>query len=116
MIRRIVYTVYFAFRSVLRATGLIRPFRALLGPLAGRLVFGMSSRSSEPVDILGHKMYLASSGRFPPMAMAMGQYEQKTTQLFESLVEPGMVVVDIGGHVGYYSMLAPPNNGPPPRC
>jgi FkbM family methyltransferase len=115
MIRRIVYTIYFAFRSVLRATGLIRPFRALLGPHVGRLVFGMSRKSSEPVDIMGHKMYLASSGRFPPMAMAMGQYEQKTTELFESLVEPGMVVVDIGGHVGYYSMLAAQKTGPTGR-
>ena len=71
----------------------------------------MFGRSSEPMDILGHKMFLASSGRFPPMAMAMGQYEQKTTQLFESLVEPGMVVIDIGGHVGYYSMLAARKTG-----
>ena len=76
------------------------------------MVFGMSSRSSEPMDILGHKMYLASAGRFPPMAMAMGQYEQKTTQLFESLVEPGMIVIDIGAHVGYYSMLAARKTGP----
>ena len=77
MIRRIVYSIYFAFRSVLRVTGLVRPFRALLGPLVGRMVIGMSSRSSEPMDILGHKMYLASAGRFPPMAMAMGSMNKR---------------------------------------
>lgn len=78
-------------------------------------MFGMSSRSNEPVSILGHKMFLASKGRFPPMAMVMGQYEQMTTQLFESLVKPGMVVMDIGGHVGYYSMLAARKTGPTGR-
>lgn len=35
-----------------------------------------------------------------------GQFEPSETRLVERLLRPGMVVVDIGAHVGYYSLLA----------
>ena len=33
-------------------------------------------------------------------------WEPEQTRLFESLLRPGMVVVDVGAHVGYYTLLA----------
>ena len=38
--------------------------------------------------------------------MAMARYEPGTTRLFNEAVKPGMVVVDIGAHVGHYTQLA----------
>ena len=46
------------------------------------------------------------------MAMAMDRYEEETTNLFQKLLKPGMVVVDVGAHVGYYSLLAARQVGP----
>jgi FkbM family methyltransferase len=44
--------------------------------------------------------------------MAMNRYERGTTQLFERIVKPGMVVIDLGAHVGYYTLLAAKLVGP----
>lgn len=33
------------------------------------------------------------------------RYEKETTDLFKKIVRPGMVVVDIGAHIGYYSRI-----------
>jgi len=38
--------------------------------------------------------------------MVVDRYEQATTDLFRQLLQPGMLVVDIGAHVGYFSLLA----------
>jgi FkbM family methyltransferase len=35
-----------------------------------------------------------------------GSYEREQTELFERWIEPGQTVVDVGAHVGYYSLLA----------
>ena len=65
--------------------------------------------------VQGHRMFLATEGKYPPIRMAMGQYEEETTQLFERLVRPGMTIFDIGAHVGYYSLLAAKLAGPTGR-
>jgi FkbM family methyltransferase len=44
--------------------------------------------------------------------MAMNEYEQETTELFSDCVETGMSILDIGAHVGYYSLLAAKLAGP----
>ena len=36
----------------------------------------------------------------------LGSYEFDKQKLFESIVAPGSVVYDLGGHVGFYTMLA----------
>lgn len=39
------------------------------------------------------------------IALITGSYERETTKLVEQLVKPGMTVLDIGAHVGYYTKL-----------
>jgi len=38
--------------------------------------------------------------------MLAGLYEKETTRLFKAIVGPGMTVVDIGAHIGYFTRLA----------
>ena len=47
--------------------------------------------------------------------MVRDVYEPEITRLFEELITPGMVVVDIGAHIGYFSLLAARHAGPEGR-
>lgn len=44
--------------------------------------------------------------------MANDDYEPGVTRLFEKLIEPGMVIVDVGAHIGYYSLIAAKKTSP----
>jgi len=39
------------------------------------------------------------------LEMLLGKYEQDTTAIFKKLIKPGMNVIDIGAHIGYYTTL-----------
>ena len=41
-----------------------------------------------------------------PFLLSDGVYERRTTELFKSLLKPGMVVLDIGANFGYYGLIA----------
>lgn len=56
--------------------------------LVGRLT-GFETRNSDPL-----------SWR---LALMLGSHEADTRALFADLVEPGMTVVDVGAHIGYYT-------------
>lgn len=56
-------------------------------------------------------MFLSERRQYPPLALATDRYETETTSLFESLVKPGAGVLDIGAHVGYFSLLAARGTG-----
>jgi FkbM family methyltransferase len=60
-------------------------------------------------------MFLGGDDDYPPMDMVADRYETATTRLLEELLRPGMVVVDVGAHVGYYSLLAARLVGPTGR-
>lgn len=44
-----------------------------------------------------------------------GRYERFTVKLFQQVLAPGMVVLDIGAHIGLYSLLAAQQVGPEGR-
>jgi FkbM family methyltransferase len=55
----------------------------------------------------GTKMWLdASDALIAPYILLDGEWEPGETALFRSLFKPGMVFVDAGANIGYYSMLA----------
>jgi FkbM family methyltransferase len=61
------------------------------------------------INIRGHRMRLAhrdSSNLGLTLKMLLGVYETGTTLLMERILKPGMVVIDVGAHVGYYALLA----------
>ena len=98
-LNNLAYPLYRLVRGVARLTGLDKPLRNHLGALAGRAVFSASSSAGSPAVVHGHKMVLGSSDSYPPVDMATGRYEPETTRQFESLIQPGMVVIDVGAHV-----------------
>lgn len=72
------------------------------GFLLSRFVKGLAVRR-----VLGHTMHLDLNDRGVCLPIYLnGIYEPEETILFRDLVKPGMVVVDIGAHVGYYTLIA----------
>ncbi len=73
------------------------------------------SARSRPFLVHGHKMYLANS-QSPSLGLALSMmldhYEPLTTRLLEHVVGPGMTFVDVGAHVGYFTLLAARLVGP----
>ena len=88
------------------ALGLAKPIRRSLGPVAGRLLYRISQNSDHPVSVQGHKLFLAPRNGYPSPDMVGDRYEVSTTNLFKELLQPGMVFVDVGAHVGFFTLLA----------
>jgi len=59
------------------------------------------------LEIQGNKMYVDMSDPVIPKELYMtGIHEIEVTNLFKRIVKEGMTVVDIGAHIGYYTLLA----------
>ena len=74
--------------------------------------YGLLYRYLKPTGILlievqNHRMYLDTrdTGVAPHLIMN-GVYEEFETQVFRSMVKPGMVVLDVGANIGYYTLIA----------
>jgi len=60
-------------------------------------------------------MYVAgqsAAGFAYTLNVLTNRYERGTTRVFERTLRPGAVVVDVGAHVGYYTLLAARLTGP----
>ena len=59
------------------------------------------------IDVQGSKMYVdARDVGVAPFLLTWGVYERDETELFKKLLKKGMVVVDVGAHIGYYTLIA----------
>lgn len=108
----LIYRTYSVARGLVRAVGLAKPIRRSLGPVVGRFLYRMSSNNGRPATVRGHKMFLAPRDAYPSPDMVGDHYEESTAGLFEQLLSPGMVVVDVGAHVGFFTLLAARSVGP----
>ena len=46
------------------------------------------------------------------LEMLLHRYERETVMLFQKMIKPGMCIVDIGAHIGYYTVLFSKMVGP----
>jgi FkbM family methyltransferase len=60
------------------------------------------------LNIKGNKMYVnGADNDITPKLIRIGDWEEKyESSLFKQCVKEGMTVVDVGAHVGYYTLLA----------
>ena len=57
-------------------------------------------------DVLGHQMYVNCEDQWiGPHLLRYGVWEPFGTRVVQSLVKPGMTVVDVGANIGYYTLL-----------
>ena len=105
-LHKFVHRAYQISRNIARSTGQIDHMRVILGPLIGRFVFKMAPDVRGTFLLNGQHMILAGVDRYPPIDMAMGNFEARTVELIENVLRPGMNMVDVGAHVGYFSLLA----------
>ncbi|MBI1884960.1 MAG: FkbM family methyltransferase [Chloroflexi bacterium] len=65
--------------------------------------FVFASPEERLATVQGHRMYL---GAYADAGFLYDTYEPGTTKLFQRLVGPGMTVMDVGAHWGYFTLLA----------
>lgn len=60
------------------------------------------------IDAQGNKMYVDCRGRDMGVCSLLitGYYEKYVTEIFKQLIKPGMVVIDIGANIGYFTLIA----------
>ena len=105
VIKALIGNTYILVSHILNKLRLRKYIRRITGSFFGKLAYRATGRSSKPIEIFGHNMLLASRDKYPPISMVSGTYERKTTELIYNTVMPSMVAVDIGAHVGYFSLL-----------
>jgi FkbM family methyltransferase len=67
------------------------------------LYFGLP----DPIEVRGTLMYHRTlDGRGCFGWLYAFDYEPQTQQIFTQIIKPGMSVVDVGAHIGYYALLA----------
>lgn len=68
-----------------------------------------------PVRVQGQQIdcRVGAKGSFrSTLELVLDRYEPETTRLFRRLLQPGMTVVDIGAHAGYFSLIGAGCVGP----
>lgn len=59
------------------------------------------------IDVQGSKMYVdPRDAGVAASLLRYGFHEKYETELFKKSIKKGMVVIDIGAHIGYYTLLA----------
>lgn len=90
--------------SLTRSMGLM----SILGASRNLIDFACRKINKPPLKVRmnGFEMsgYLRHGGFL--RHIATGQYESLTRKLYESALRPGMIVVDGGAHIGFFSLLA----------
>ena len=114
--KRRVYRGWTAFIRAISRTGvpqlLPQTWRAKVKSLIIPPIKRLSRvNPNEPHRILGHVMFLHPTSS-SLARMAHETYEMDTVKVVERLLSPGMSFLDIGAHVGYYTLLGARLVGP----
>ena len=59
------------------------------------------------IKVREHKMYVDARDMGPAKTLLThGSWERGTTKVFEDIIQKGMVVLDIGANIGYFTLIA----------
>ena len=80
-------------------------------PLARRLVSflyrWLAPKGIILIKVGEHKMYVDSRDvTISRILLTAGSWERGTTRLFEDIIQKGMVVLDVGANIGYFTLIA----------
>ena len=97
---KIVFIAYISARKIFLPIGLVKfyPFKLL-----NNIIRGFISSRIRYRHILGHKMYLDSTDTLG--LSFSGIHEKTTTKLVMNEIKNGDIVLDIGAHIGYYTLI-----------
>jgi FkbM family methyltransferase len=82
--------------------------RSLLDLASRQLRRARGPRTVEAATVAGPLLLSRDDKIITPWVVSTGCWEAGDTALFQELLRPGMTFVDIGAHVGYFSLLAAP--------
>jgi FkbM family methyltransferase len=85
-----------------------RPLRALAQWVICRII-------PPEINLRGINLVLNQKDAIVSGNLALGCYETSNLDIFESLLEPGMCVLDLGANIGLYSAIAAQRVGPQGR-
>jgi FkbM family methyltransferase len=90
-----------------------KPIRALV-PLSWKeFVYSLKDRKPAVVSLEGFKLALHQHDTIISESIRKNRvWAEAETKLFRELIKPGMVVVDVGANLGYFSLLASTLVGP----
>ncbi len=117
-LKQAIGNVYITVREILWASPLVRWSLTVnmiiwLGYVSRRLL-RLAPQEDAIGLVRGHRMWFGP-GSECYLDMTRGTWEPGVTELFERLLLPGMVVVDVGAHIGYFTLLAARRVGPTGR-
>lgn len=71
----------------------------------------------KPIEIAGHKILGIGPNRggLNGLSLLMNTYEEDSSFMFREFIDPGSNVIDIGAHIGFYSLIAAEKVGPSGR-
>lgn len=115
MLRRLSHRLYRTTRDLVWASPLARwPAAAHAARRLGAWARGQMHLAPPRETIgavRGHQMWFGP-GSECYLDMTQDTWEPGVTKLLESVLKPGMVVIDAGAHIGYFSLLAAHLVGP----
>jgi len=94
----IVYNIYFLLWQLPKGRRIARALRSVIFRLAPTMI-------PNPLLINGSQLYWYPNTCAYAVDYFFGEYEPETTHFFEGLLRPGMVTVDLGAGIGYYSLI-----------
>jgi len=121
---RLQRSIYRKTRALFRASGInkIRLGNTLLYVPIRRKLYRFIWKFSapdldKPIEVGGHQIcgIGPKRGGLNGMGLLMDSYEEDSTRLFKEFIKQGMTVIDVGAHIGYYTLLAARGVGPSGR-
>jgi FkbM family methyltransferase len=106
---KLYYTLRVLGRSlIIKAPFLHRLFIRVVNPLEETLLlYWLRRRALNPLRWDGHTLFYRPEdyGVILPILL-QGEYDPETTRWLKKILRPGMGFVDVGAHIGYYTLLA----------